>query len=430
MSFDIPLSYRPKLAIVGGGISGMAAAYELADRFQVTVFESEARMGGHARTVLAGKNGDQPVDTGFIVFNYVNYPHLTRMFRDLDVPVEKSDMSFGATIDGGRIEYGLRSLGALMGQRTNLTRPGFHRMVRDIFRFNADAERLAQDDTVTIGDLIREMRLGHWFRRYYLMPICGAIWSTPASEIDAFPAKSLVQFFRNHALLSHKGQHQWWTVSGGSQAYVSRLCANLVARGVTLREASPVKAVERHQMGARVTCWGAEPESFEHVVLACHSDDALRILKDARPDERAALADLRYQDNTMILHRDTAQMPVRRSCWSSWVYKADLVDDRPEIGVTYWMNRLQNIPEQDPLFVSLNPATSVREELIYDQKLFRHPIFDGAALQAQGAIVGLQGKQNTWFAGAYLRHGFHEDGYASAMRVARQILSQNMAIAA
>ena len=206
---------------------------------------------GHARTVLAGKNGDQPVDTGFIVFNYVNYPHLTRMFRDLDVPVEKSDMSFGATIDGGRIEYGLRSLGALMGQRTNLTRPGFHRMVRDIFRFNADAERLAQDDTVTIGDLIREMRLGDWFRRYYLMPICGAIWSTPASEIDAFPAKSLVQFFRNHALLSHKGQHQWWTVSGGSQAYVSRLCANLVARGVTLREASPVKAVERHQMGAR-----------------------------------------------------------------------------------------------------------------------------------------------------------------------------------
>ncbi|MGR3815221.1 MAG: NAD(P)/FAD-dependent oxidoreductase [Cognatishimia activa] len=430
MSFDLPSSLRQRIAIVGGGISGMAAAYELADQFHVTLYEGETSLGGHARTVVAGRNGDQPVDTGFIVFNYVNYPHLTRMFQDLDVPVEKSDMSFGATIDGGRIEYGLRSLNALTAQKQNLARPSYYRMVRDIFRFNAQAEALAKTDDVTIGDLIREMNLGEWFRRYYLMPICGAIWSTPATEIDAFPAKSLVQFFRNHALLSHKGQHQWWTVSGGSTSYVTRLRANLVARGVDIREGSPVEAVRRVQGSVIVSSKGSEAESFDQVVMACHSDDALRLLTDASMDERAALGNLRYQDNHMILHRDEAQMPMRRACWSSWVYKADLVDERAEIGVTYWMNKLQNIREDDPMFVSLNPATPVREELIYDQKMFRHPVFDGAALKAQHAIADMQGMRNTWFAGAYLRHGFHEDGFASAMRVARAMTSQKLAMAA
>ncbi|WP_370232660.1 NAD(P)/FAD-dependent oxidoreductase [Cognatishimia sp.] len=430
MSFDIPTSLRQRVAIVGGGISGMAAAYQLADQFQVTLYEGEKRLGGHARTVVAGLNGDQPVDTGFIVFNYVNYPHLTRMFQDLDVPVEKSDMSFGATIDGGRIEYGLRNLSSLTAQKENLTRPSYYRMVRDIFKFNANAEALAKTDDVTIGDLIKTMRLGDWFRRYYLMPICGAIWSTPATEIDAFPAKSLVQFFRNHALLSHKGQHQWWTVSGGSTSYVGRLRRNLELRGVEIRENAPVEAVRRTQSGAVVSSRGHEAESYDQVVMACHSDDSLRLLTDASPEERAALGDLRYQDNRMILHRDTAQMPKRRACWSSWVYKADLVDSRPEIGVTYWMNKLQNIPENDPMFVSLNPATDVRDELIYDQKMFRHPIFDSAALRAQQTVAQLQGTRNTWFAGAYLRHGFHEDGYASAMRVTRSISAQRLALAA
>lgn len=430
MSFDIPTTLRQRIAIVGGGISGMAAAYQLADQFHVTLFESEKSLGGHARTVMAGLNGDQPVDTGFIVFNYVNYPHLTRMFQDLDVPVEKSDMSFGATIDGGRIEYGLRSLNAMTAQKQNLARPSYYRMVRDIFKFNAQAAALAKSDDVTIGDLIKEMRLGDWFRRYYLMPICGAIWSTPATEIDAFPAKSLVQFFKNHALLSHKGQHQWWTVSGGSVSYVRRLKENLRLRGVEIREGAAVEAVKRTPGSAIVSAKGCEAESFDQVIMACHSDDALRLLTDASVDERTALSNLRYQDNHMVLHRDVDQMPKRRACWSSWVYKADLKDDRPEIGVTYWMNRLQNIREDDPMFVSLNPATPVRDELIYDQKMFRHPVFDGAALKAQRAIADMQGMHNTWFAGAYLRHGFHEDGFASAMRVARAISTQKLAMAA
>lgn len=430
MSFDIPTDFRQRIAIVGGGISGMAAAYLLADRHDVTLFEAGTRLGGHARTVTAGLNGDQPVDTGFIVFNYVNYPHLTRMFRDLNVPVEKSDMSFGATIDGGRVEYGLRSLSALVGQPENLLRPGYVRMVRDIFRFNRNAERYAQTDDVTIGDLISEMSLGEWFRRYYLMPICGAIWSTPATEIDKFPAKSLVQFFRNHALLSHKGQHQWWTVSGGSEQYVMRLEKNLISRGVDIRVKSPIAAVNRMGTGVTVSTTSAGPENFDHVIMACHSDETLSLLKDPSHAERQALTAMRYQDNEMILHRDVNQMPKRKACWSSWVYKADLVDDRAEIGVTYWMNRLQNIPEQDPLFVTLNPSERIPDALIYDQKMFRHPVFDQAALDGQKQIASLQGTRNTWFAGAYLRHGFHEDGFASAVRVAQQIDRLPMALAA
>ena len=430
MSFDLPATHRQRIAIVGGGISGMAAAYMLADDHDITLFESEKKLGGHARTVTAGKTMAQPVDTGFIVFNYVNYPHLTRMFKDLDVPVEKSNMSFGATIDNGRIEYGLASLNALLGQRSNLLRPQFHKMVRDIFRFNARALDMAKTDDVTIGDLIKELRLGSWFRNYYLMPICGAIWSTPATEIDAFPAKSLVQFFKNHALLSHKGQHQWWTVSGGSVSYVSRLKANLVSRGVTLRENCPVRAVRRPGIGASVDFEGGDAEYFDQVVMACHSDDVLKLLVDASDQETRVLSDLRYQDNRMVLHCDTSQMPLRKDCWSSWVYKADLIDKRPEIGVTYWMNRLQNIPESDPLFVTLNPATEISERLIYDEKMFRHPVFDKAALRAQGDIAQMQGQRNTWFAGAYLRHGFHEDGFASAVRVARDLRAQPLAMAA
>ncbi len=421
MSFDASPTSRQRIAIVGGGISGLAAAWLLSARHEVTLYEAAPRLGGHARTVLAGINGDQPVDTGFIVFNYVNYPHLTAMFRDLDVPVEKSDMSFGATIDNGRVEYGLNGLRALLGQRSNLARPGFLRMVRDILRFNARAEAVAKCDSTTIGDLISDLQLGPWFKRYYLTPICGAIWSTPPDEILSFPALSLVRFFRNHALLSATNQHQWWTVKGGSVEYIRRLEAHLHSAGCTLRPGTPVQAVERHSGGVTIRAQGCEAEDFDQVIMASHSDDTLRLLTHPTAAERQALGDLRYQDNRMILHRDEAQMPRRRACWSSWVYKADSATPRTAIGVTYWMNRLQNIPENDPMFVSLNPVAPVRQELTYDEKTFRHPVFDRAALRAQADLGRIQGQNRTWFAGAYLRHGFHEDGFVSAVRVARQM---------
>lgn len=421
MSFDAPPPRPQRIAVIGGGISGLAAAYELAPQNAVTLYEAEPRLGGHARTVIAGKNGDQPVDTGFIVFNYANYPNLTRMFNDLDVPVEKSDMSFGATIDDGAVEYGLRGPAALFGQRRNIVRPEFLRMVRDLFRFNARAEAAATSDDTTIGELVEALGLGDWFERYYLMPICGAIWSTPPDGIRAFPAKSLLSFFRNHALLSATGQHQWWTVSGGSVEYVSRLAAHLKGHGVALRPGTPVTKVTRAGGKATVHAPGMEPEIFDQVIFATHSDDALRLIANPTGAETRALGNLNYQDNSVILHRDPAQMPRRRSTWSSWVYKADTTQEETRIGVTYWMNRLQNIPEDDPLFVSLNPARAVPEALIYDQVTFRHPVFDRAALRAQKDLAAIQGDNNTWFAGAYTRHGFHEDGYASAVRIARRI---------
>ncbi|MBZ0128304.1 MAG: FAD-dependent oxidoreductase [Rhodobacteraceae bacterium] len=419
MSLDALPIHPQRIAIIGGGISGLASAYLLAPQHAVTVFEAAPTLGGHARTVMAGRNGDQPVDTGFIVFNYANYPHLTRMFQDLDVPVAKSDMSFGASINSGQIEYGLHDLNALTAQRLNLLRPGFARMLRDILRFNKRAEALADNDTSTIGALMDDLKLGDWFQRFYLLPLCGAIWSTPPTEIRSFPARALVQFFRNHALLSHTGQHQWWTVDGGSIEYVRRLEHHLRGRGVAIRKNTPVHGVVRSGRQSIVHTNAGPNEPFDQVIFACHSDQALRLLAQPTPQETAALSAIRFQDNQMILHRDTGQMPKRRAVWSSWVYKADTTRPETAIGVTYWMNRLQNIPAQDPLFVSLNPADKVPDHLIYDHKVFRHPVFDAAALTAQKRLSEMQGQNNTWFAGAYTRHGFHEDGFASAVRIAR-----------
>jgi predicted NAD/FAD-binding protein len=414
-----PRHPRQRIAIIGGGISGLSAAYLMAAHHDLTLFEAAPRLGGHARTIVAGRNGDQPVDTGFIVFNYANYPHLTRMFQELDVPVAKSNMSFGATINNGEVEYGLRGWRALSAQKSNLLRPGFARMLRDILYFNAHAEALAKDDDATIGDLMDHLRLGRWFQDYYLMPICGAIWSTPPDDIRAFPARALLQFFRNHALLSASGQHQWWTVDGGSIEYMRRLEHYLLVRGVKIHTSTPVQSVERRDDHVIVNSKAGTHVHYDQVIFACHADQALRLLAQPTAPEQAALSAMRFQDNKMVLHRDITQMPKRKAAWSSWIYKADTTRPEPKIGVTYWMNRLQNIPEDDPLFVSLNPSQEVPEHLIYDQTIFRHPVFDAPALTAQKQLMTLQGQNRTWFAGAYTRYGFHEDGFASAARIVR-----------
>ncbi|MGR3734727.1 NAD(P)/FAD-dependent oxidoreductase [Pseudophaeobacter sp.] len=416
--FDQTQGPRKKIAIVGGGISGLSAAYYLAPYYDVTLFEAAPNLGGHARTVMAGKNGDQPVDTGFIVFNYVTYPYLTRLFRDLDVPVIKSEMSFGASINDGWLEYGLSSIGAITAQKGNLLRPQFYKMVADIIRFGKRAEAAAKDDNKTIGELVDELGLGNWFRNNYLMPMCGAIWSTPVDDVDQFPAKSLVRFFRNHALLAGAGEHQWWTVKGGSIEYVCRLESALIARGCTIRTGTPVHHARRDAFEVRIAAGQGETHVFDEIILACHSDQALRILgEDASDAESNALDSIRYQPNTAVLHCDPGQMPTRRACWSSWAYRSQDGD----IGVTYWMNKLQNIPEDDPLFVTLNPSTEIPQEAVYDEVEFAHPVFDQAALKAQQDIRQMQGRNRTWFAGAWNRHGFHEDGIASAMRIVRAL---------
>ena len=430
MSFDAPISPPRRIAVIGGGIAGMAAAKLLSLNHRVTLFEAAPRLGGHARTVVAGKRGDQPVDTGFIVFNYANYPHLTRLFADLNVPVRKSDMSFGVSMNGGGLEYALRSLPALFAQRRNMVSPTFLGMIRDIMKFNAKAQTLADSDDMTVDDLIAALGLGHAFRTRYLLPICGAIWSTPATEVGKFPAKSLVRFFQNHALMSPKGQHQWWTVDGGSIQYVQRLEQHLKLMGVEIRTGCAIAGIRRDASCVTVSPQGGLGEMFDEVVLACHSDQALSMLSDASAEERANLGAIAYQPNRAVLHADPSQMPKRRACWSSWVYLAEQSAKETSVGVSYWMNRLQGIPDDDPMFVTLNPQRPVRDDLIYDEVTFHHPVFDSAAMKAQGEIARLNGTNRTWFAGAWLRYGFHEDGFASAVRVARGMERSTLPLAA
>ncbi|MEM8916284.1 MAG: FAD-dependent oxidoreductase, partial [Pseudomonadota bacterium] len=374
----------------------------------------------HARTIMAGRNGDTPVDTGFIVFNYPNYPHLTRLFAELDVPVKLSDMSFSATIGDGWMEYGLKNIDAIIGTRRNLARPQFWRMISDILKFNRHALALAGDPNLSLGEFLDRMSLGDWFRRYYLLPLSGAIWSSTPDQMESFPARSLVQFFENHALLT-RNNHQWHTVDGGSIEYVRRVAASIQAKGSEIRTGAPIAGVRRDASGNYVRAHGGEWERFDHVVFACHSDDALALLESPTEAEHHALSRLRYQSNHAILHSDVRQMPKRKRVWASWVFQSLDDQPRPVIGITYWMNLLQGISQEDQLFVSLNPARSIPDELIYDQTEFRHPIFDVAAIQAQGDLKALQGQNNTWYCGAYTRHGFHEDGLASGVAVAERI---------
>ena len=420
MPFEMTDTPARRIAVIGGGISGLAAAYLMSQRHRVTLFEAEPRLGGHARTVVAGKRGDQPVDTGFIVFNYTNYPHLTALFEKLNVPVATSNMSFGVSMAGGRYEYSLSGLDEIFATRTNLADPRHLRMIRDILRFNKQALAIAQaDPSLTIGGLMDALGTGAWFRERYLLPFSGAIWSTPTAKILDFPAHAMMEFFRNHALLGYEGQHQWYTVQGGSIEYVTRLTAYLERAGVELRTGCPVQSVRREPSGVQVKVAGAGEDQFDEVIFATHSDVTLRLLADPTGAEAKYLGDVKYQSNDAILHCDTDFMPKRRKCWSSWVYTERGPQDRARISLSYWMNSLQPIPQDDPMFVTLNANRPVRDECIYDTYSFDHPVYDTAALEAQNAIRGFNGTNRTWFCGAWMRSGFHEDGFASAVDVAR-----------
>ena len=421
MPFEAIPPLRRRIAVVGGGISGLGAARLLSDTHDVTLFEAEPRLGGHARTLRAGKRGDQPVDTGFIVFNKVNYPLLTAMFDDLGVPVARSDMSFGASVRGGRMEYGLTNLRAVFAQLRNAASPRFLGMLRDVMRFNARALDTAQAPGMTIGGLLDALGTGVWFRDYYLLPLSGAIWSTPKEKILDFPADAMIRFFENHALLSHTGQHQWYTVQGGSVQYVDRVAAALIRDGVALRKGTPVQAVRRTLTGPEIRTHGHGWESFDEVVLATHSDITLRLLADPTVEEAAALGDIRYQPNQVVLHCDDAVMPRSRLAWSSWNYREGDGKTGDSIDLTYWMNRLQPIPKDDPMFVTLNATRRIDPARVYDEVTLHHPVYDLRALRAQRDVARINGRNDTWFCGAWMRNGFHEDGLASAADVVNAI---------
>ena len=430
MPFETLSSAPKRIAVIGGGISGMAAAHLLSKSHNVVLFEAEGRLGGHARTVMAGKQGDQPVDTGFIVYNETNYPHLTQLFADLDVPVVESDMSFGASLKGGKLEYALHGVDALFAQRRNLVSPKYLKMIRDIQKFNSGALEAANDPEISIGDFIAKMGLGDWFRDYYLLPFTGAIWSTPKAEMMNFPAQAMLRFMKNHALLDFEGQHQWYTVQGGSVEYVQRLGAKITSQGGDIRLGAAVKSVVRGLAQVEITPFGGVPETFDEVVFACHSDQALALLGDPSAHEQHALEAVRYQPNDAVLHADERMMPKRKKCWASWVYCEDAEKTSDKIDLTYWMNSLQPIPKDDPMFVTLNSTREIREDLIYDTATFYHPVFDTAALKAQEALRLTNGSNRTWFCGAWMKNGFHEDGMSSAYDVALSLHTSTMAVAA
>ena len=417
MPFETPAAPARRIAVIGAGVSGLAAAHLLGRTHRVVLYEAEPRLGGHARTVIAGKRGDQPVDTGFIVFNRVNYPNLVRLFEELDVPTTESTMSFGASFGGGRFEYALQSLDSLFAQRSNLLDPRYLRMLRDILRFFARGRTLQHEEGLTVDDMIVRLGLGRWFRDRFLLPFSGAIWSTPAEEIGAFPCAALIRFFDNHNLLQYSNQHQWYTVRGGSIQYVHRMQAAMDAAGTEIRTGAPVAGVRRTATGVEVRARGAEWEAFDEVVFAAHSDQSLAMLSDPSPEEIAALSKVRYQPNRAVLHADASVMPLRRKCWASWVYTETPGQAPGPVSLSYWMNSLQPIPDSDPMFVTLNARRPIREELIYDEAEFSHPVYDLAALQGQAEVRALNGTRNTWFCGAWMRNGFHEDGFASAVDV-------------
>ncbi len=413
-------SEKPKLAVIGAGIAGMAMAWLARDEFDVVLYEAEARLGGHADTQLVTLDGvEVAVDTGFIVLNDRNYPNLEGFFRELDVATHDTEMTFGVSIGDGALEYGGSNLAQLFAQKTNLLRPRFWRMIQDILRFNREAPTLLTSETTeTLGDYLDRNRYSAGFTEDHILPMGAAIWSASVAGMRAFPARHFVRFFHNHGLLTINDRPQWRTVTGGSRMYVAKLRAALGAR---VRSASPVRRVSR--MGDRVSVsTDHDTAMFDQIVLACHADQALAMIEQPTPEERALLGAVRFQANTAVLHTDPALMPRRKAVWSAWNYLSrDAADHGQAISVTYWMNALQGIKTAKPLLVSLNPLIPPDPAQVLLRRDYTHPVFDTAAMAAQAALPGIQGIDRLWFAGAWTGWGFHEDGIASAVRIAQAL---------
>ena len=404
----------------------MSAAWLLSARHRVTVYEAAPRLGGHSNTVDApGMQGLVPVDTGFIVYNEPSYPNLTALFRLLEVPTQASDMSFAVSMDGGALEYAGTDLFGLFAQKRNLLRPRFWSMLVDLRRFyrqaSADNGRLGED--VTLGAYLDAGGYGRAFQEDHLLPMAAAIWSTPAGRVRDYPAGAFIRFCANHGLLQFTGRPVWRTVTGGSRAYVQRLTARY---GDRIRLGTEVAVVRRTGQGVEVRDRQGGVEHFDHVVIAAHADQALAMLEQPTPEETSLLGAFAYTKNLAVLHRDAALMPTRRAVWASWNYLARSDHRRGADAaalpcVTYWMNRLQAIPQTTPLYLTLNPPVSPDPAKILRREIYEHPVFDAAAIAAQQRLWSLQGVRNVWFCGAYFGAGFHEDGLQAGLAVAEAL---------
>jgi len=412
---------RMRIAVVGAGIAGLGAAWLLRRRHEVVVFERNGHLGGHSNTIeVPSSDGPVGVDTGFVVYNERNYPHLTRLFRHLDVETQPTDMSFAASIDDGRIEYAGSDVSSLFAQRGNLVSPAYWGMLRDILRFNRDGKRSLRSgdaEGLSLGAYLARGGYGARLADHYLLPMAAAIWSCPTRTMREFPAVSFLHFFENHGLLDLGDRPQWRTVVGGSRRYVERLAADLVGRASI---SQPATRVRRTPDAAWLHTADGASHRFDAVVLACHADEALRLIEAPRPAETAVLSKFGYQENRTILHTDAALMPKQRRVWSSWNYLAATSAAGTErVSVSYWMNQLQRLPGDRQLFVSLNPLREPRADEVIAELSYHHPVFDADAMRAQRLLPQLQGRDRLWFCGSYAGYGFHEDALASAVEVAR-----------
>lgn len=412
-----------RIAIIGSGISGASAAWLLRDHADVTLLEAGSRFGGHTHTFSA-QEGQRSVsvDTGFMVFNRRNYPLLVSLFEHLGISSYPTDMSFSASFDEGRLEYAGTDLNSLFGQRRNLVNRKFWGMLLSIVRFNRLAQQALQKPPsaqLGVGEFLERHGFSYTFRARYLYPMAAAIWSCPREQIARFPAISLLRFFANHGLIQLADRPQWLTVEGGSSTYMDRLIGDL---GPRARSNARVARVERGGSEISLVYADGARESYDEVVFACHSDQALRLLADPSPSERQLLGAIPYQANRVLLHRDPCLMPRERRVWSSWNYLSGSAEETAQaVSVTYWMNRLQRLETPNDYFVSLNPTSEPREESVAAEFEYEHPVFTTAALEAQKQLHRIQGRSRTWFAGAWTGYGFHEDGMRSGVEVAQAL---------
>ncbi|CUI89776.1 NAD(P)/FAD-dependent oxidoreductase [Achromobacter kerstersii] len=413
-ALSAPIPPGGRIAVVGGGVSGLSAAWLLSEKYSVTLFEAGSYVGGHTNTVDAEVDGIRhPVDTGFLVHNDLTYPNLVQLFRHLNIPVHASDMTFSVSLAQPDLEWAGTSLGTVFAQRRNLMRPAFLGMLRDILRFNRHAARyLARcGPYALLGDLLDDEGYGQAMRDWYLLPMAGAIWSTPPSMVLQQPARTFLSFCLNHRLLQVAGRPQWKTVKGGARQYVNAM----LPRIADVRVSSAVHTVKRLADGVEVRSAG-HVDRYDAVVLACHAPTSLAML-DASEDERDVLSRVRYQPNVAVLHTDTALLPRRRAVWSAWNYLAGPTADAP-MSVSYLLNHLQPLPFKQPVIVTLNPQQEPAASSVLGRFDYEHPVLDADTVVAQGQLAGIQGRARTWFCGAWTGYGFHEDGLASAIRVA------------
>jgi predicted NAD/FAD-binding protein len=423
-----------RVAIVGSGISGLAAAHALKGLADITLFESGSYFGGHTNTVdvtLPGANGlvTHGVDTGFLVFNERTYPNLINLLAELDVKTAKSDMSFsvkvpGAGSKGKALSWSGSNLSSVFAQRSNLFNWKFLRMLRDIMRFNRICTKLAEANLETemrqpLSDFLKAHAFSNEFRDWYFLPMMGCIWSCPTDQMLQFPVATMIRFCHNHGLIQVTDRPQWWTVSGGAKHYVEKIVAQISDKRLN----TPVRLIERDEAGVRIVTDG-HAERFDKVILAAHSDQSLAMLREPSQTEQNLLGAIRYQANRAVLHTDATVLPDEKIAWAAWNYEraAQSEQESSRVCLHYLLNMLQPLPFSQPVLVSLNPLATIRPEKIIAEYDYTHPVFDLAAIQAQGQLSQLQGVSHSYFCGAWTGYGFHEDGLKSGLQAARQLL--------